>query len=414
MQGAGKAEAQTPCNYVETNGNNCYFHTQTAVAAGTYVPGSPFPTATPGTPTPYEAPNLLASPTAFTQSSICPTGVWDAMGLDFGWAQACSHCIPAGATNTPGGFAVMPTFPLETWVFSTFSPPTLAPSATPTLTLTPSPTPTGTLTPTWTPVPSTVKYSYFPTDGQDGWVLNQSPDWWYGASHLQGFWNGAGWQSAKNPSDNGHNVAIRVDLGGQFYVTRIYGVSSPAVSGGNWLMIGRNSTGGSNLFQQQAGDVHPNMSLRYIGVQLTSSGSLGGAAIQSVLIEGYPVSAGTPTPTLTPTLTPTITPTLPPSQTPDRAFGLLANCQVPVYRPVGQPVEMSIEPEGAPTCYRLFPQIDIDWDAIVSVDVHTRAIDLCFIFYSPELSVMGIDFNLEFLVGVFLVLFLVIWGLFSL
>jgi hypothetical protein len=119
------------------------------------------------------------------------------------------------------------------------------------------------------------------------------------------------------------------------------------------------------------------------------------------------VPTQTPTPTLTPTAGPTSTPAA--TATPNRnaigyVLGGMADCSVPVYVQQGQAVAFDIG-YGERRCYTIIPAVTeiIAW----------QQVDICFDFYTPTLSVVGINIDLQFFISAAMVLFLLHWILFN-
>ena len=143
---------------------------------------------------------------------------------------------------------------------------------------------------------STLVDTDFTLGDQGGWTLNQSPDWYYPTSIMQGYWAGDGWQTAKNSTDNGWNVETMYDLGDNFVVTQVFPYSAGGVlNGANWIYALRTSPTGSNVYTHAVQTyVNPNVTARYVAVGL-SRNTTASAKIVRIRISGYLESCDGPT-----------------------------------------------------------------------------------------------------------------------
>jgi len=436
----------------------------TWTALATYNPTAQFLTATAPAPTASGFPNLLPSPTSFEQSDECPSGEWDMANLDPAWSVACRQCLPE-ETDEAGLFPVFSTqviSPIDVVQIPTVIIPTLVPTdVTPSITPTPSLTPTGTPTPTGTwyqhaiidfdgradvpyvmgahpALPAYIAsggvtgnamwsdaYVYDGTHAVVGWLegtditlyfrifLSTAWDIHHVSFELKntsltsavcggntnGYWttaaNGApiGAVGSTNPSWSSGITDYRL---GVLYVANGWETGATANGFDDLLMAWGWCTTNSSM--RLAID---NVDIAYLGTPFTHTPTF------------TPSPTGTLTNTPTPSITPSPTSPLTPSPTPNRDFLIGADCRVPVYRPIGVPVDIGVEPGGESACYRLFPQIDIDNEVILPIHIHTASIDLCFDFLAPTLSIMGLVIDLQFVMSVIFVLYIVYWGLHS-
>ena len=415
--------AAQPCNYVETNGNNCYFHTATAAAAGTVQPTLQ-PTAIPGTTTPTPL-RFFPTPTALTASTTCPAGAWDASNLDPSWSLACRHCLPSQPTRTPNVY--VPEFQMSapifgTVQFQTFTPPPPTPTSTATLT----PTPTGTITPTFEHVFDFVygDQGWANPPGYEGFGLFSS-GWWQ-SSHVSTSGQGHTtyeeylhvWRTVPNGSVTITYVGALIDFQGGYYNANpgtIDAIFYALRSGSGVLTIrqGVNATPQSFGWLEWTGSAAVNAVGFYAWAEHAQdqTNPAATARLYKYIVRGIgndPWDA--PPPTHTPTMTPTPTQLPPATGTPSFGAGfLIANCQVPIYVDRSPAAEMGVDFVGT-SCYRLVPQIDVN---LVGIQVQTQGVDFCFDFYEPTLVLLGIVIDLQLFISLSFALFLVRWGLFN-
>lgn len=409
---AGEAQTPWPPPTCEPpfNAYGCVLATWDANATGTAAARTA--TAPFNTPTPIGG-DFFPTRTGFAPSDVCPSGVWDASNLDPAWSAACRHCLPAGATETPGGLS-LPSF--STYVVGVPEFETSTPSPTATVTNTPAATVTA------------APYTYWVyTSVAERWPLlhtamsySEVPALEYQASGR--FANGGVYSAVLGVWFP--NVPFRNLTGYSFDVSgSLTNVSGNSAVGTLGILLSKTDAAGNllqgvdlttanylnNGWRTKTGTVSMSfMAGQGVMVSISNTGGVGGYDILSwsgrIRNIQLSVSGGSE---LTPTPSPTATNTPMPTLTPPRSLRPLANCTMPVYRTEEQAVDMEFEAEGN-TCYRIFPEIDTN---IVGNVIQVRAVDLCFQWWSPAFNIMGIVIDLQFFVAVSLAFFLFRWGM---